>query len=276
MTQVNLTGKVAVITGAGSSIGMGRAIAEAYVRAGAGVVLLDVNRAGLEKSVQVVRETGGESKVLSILTDVGDPQAVCTAVEQTVETLGSLDILVNNAGVWLSEPFWEVSTSTWQKARAANFDGAFYMARAATRHMIDQGWGRIIGVTTSLDTMWSKGYASYGATKAGHESLVAIMAEDLEGTGVTANVLIPGTMTYGEMTARFIGVDFERHELREPEIMQAPALWLAGDDSADFTGRRIIAYRWNENLPLAERLEKASAPAAWSQLGPQFVPPGTD
>ena len=102
------------------------------------------------------------------------------------------------------------------------------------------------------------------------------MAADLEESGVTVNVLIPGAMTYGEMTARFIGIDFERHELREPEIMQAPALWLASDDSREFSGRRIIAYHWDEGLPLSERLEKASAPGAWSQLGAQFVPPGTD
>lgn len=270
-----LEGKVAVITGAGSSIGMGRAIAEAYARAGARVVLLDVNQDGLDKTAKVVGGAG-DSAVLSIVTDVGDPQAVTAAVDQIVATLGGVDILVNNAGVWLTEPFWEVSTQTWQKARAANLDGAFYLSRAVVGGMIHRGWGRIIGVTTSLDTMWSKGFASYGATKAGHESLVAIMAADLEESGVTVNVLIPGAMTYGEMTARFIGIDFERHELREPEIMQAPALWLASDDSREFSGRRIIAYHWDEGLPLSERLEKASAPGAWSQLGAQFVPPGTD
>ena len=109
-------------------------------------------------------------------------------------------------GGWIPEAFWEVSNETWQKARAANLDGAFYSARAAAQRMLEQGWGRIIGVTTSLDTMWSKDCASYGATKAGQESLVAIMAEDLKGTGVSANVLIPVTMTHGEMIAWFIGL----------------------------------------------------------------------
>lgn len=274
--RCNLEGKVALITGAGSSTGMGCAIAQAYVRVGASVVLIDVNGAGLDKTTQVVRETVDQAQILSIVADVGDPRAVTGAVERVVEALGGVDILVNNAGVWLPETFWEVSNEDWQRARAANLDGAFYLARAVVPRMLEQGWGRIIGVTTSLDTMWSKDCASYGATKAGHESLVAIMAADLQGSPVTANVLIPGTMTYGEMTARFIGINFERHELREPEIMQSPALWLASEDSDDFTGRRIIAYRWDENLPLAKRLREASAPAAWSQLGPQFVPPGTD
>ena len=76
------------------------------------------------------------------------------------------------------------------------------MARAAVIHMLDQGWGRIIGVTTSMDTMWRKGGAPYGPSKAGHEALVAIMAQELEGTGVTANVLVPGGATYTNMTYR--------------------------------------------------------------------------
>ena len=93
-----LEGKVAVITGAGSSIGMGRAIAEAYARAGARVVLLDVNQDGLDKTAKVVGGAG-DSAVLSIVTDVGDPQAVTAAVDQIFATLGGVDILVNNAGV---------------------------------------------------------------------------------------------------------------------------------------------------------------------------------
>ena len=67
---------------------------------------------------------------------------------------------------------------------AVNLSGNFYMARAAVGHMLDQGWGRIIGVTTSMDSMWREGMAPYGPSKAGHEALVAIMAQDLEGTGV--------------------------------------------------------------------------------------------
>jgi len=70
------------------------------------------------------------------------------------------------------------------------------MSRAVVGHMLNQGWGRIIGVTTSMDTMWRKHSTPYGPSKAGHEPLVAAMAQELEGTGVTANVLVPGGATF--------------------------------------------------------------------------------
>jgi NAD(P)-dependent dehydrogenase (short-subunit alcohol dehydrogenase family) len=101
---------------------------------------------------------------------------------------------------------------------------------------------------------------------------MAILSQELEGTGVTANVLVPGGATYTGMTEGLI----DREAMIQASVMEAPALWLASDDSADFTGRRIIAYNWNEDLPLEDRLEQASAPTAWPQLGRQAVIPGTD
>ena len=97
------------------------------------------------------------------------------------------------------------------------------------------------------------------------------MAQDLEGTGVTANVLVPGGGTHTNMTAANSARDLS--ELLEPEAMQAPAVWLASEDSSEVTGRRLIAYYWDESLPIEERLEKCSAPAAWPQLGLQAIHP---
>src|SRR6185436_12598501 len=109
-----------------------------------------------------------------------------------IDGLGGLHILINNAGTNPraagfappSRNFWDLPAAAWDRVVAVNFSGAFYMARAVAPHMLAQGWGRIIGVTTSLDTMYRKGVAPYGPSKAGHEALVAIMAQDLEGTGV--------------------------------------------------------------------------------------------
>ena len=155
---------------------------------------------------------------------------------------------------------------------AVNLSGAFYMARAAVGHMMAQRWGRIVGVTTSVDTMYRKGVAPYGPSKAAHEALLAIMAQELEGSGVTANVLVPGGPTNTNFFAGRSAA--EQAALIQPDVMQAPAVWLASDESADCNGRRIIAYHWDERLPLAERLAKASAPAAWPQLGKQAIVPG--
>ena len=281
MAERPLEGKVAIITGAGSPIGIGHAIALGLVSAGAKVALTDINQEWLEQSISEAREIGGDDCAISIISDVTDPQACQDAVDATIAQLGGLHILVNNAG---TNPraaglgttsganptnFWENSTEAWSHVVAVNLSGNFYMARAAVGHMLEQGWGRIIGVTTSMDTMWRKGGAPYGPSKAGHEALVSIMAQELEGTGVTANVLVPGGATYTNLT--YSGDSGLRDQLIQAEVMQKPVVWLASNDSGEFNGRRIIAYYWDDSLPLEERLEKCSAPAAWPQLGQQAI-----
>jgi NAD(P)-dependent dehydrogenase (short-subunit alcohol dehydrogenase family) len=281
MAEGILQGKVAMITGAGSPIGLGHAMAVGLVRAGAQVALLDINDAWLQQSTAAIRSLGGEACAVPMVTDITNPDAVQQAVNRTLEELGGLHILVNNAGInqrsagYTSSPannFWQLTPEAWNRVVAVNLSGAFFMARAVVPHMMAQGWGRIIGVTTSLDTMWRKGGTPYGPSKAGHEALVATMAQELEGTGVTANVLVPGGATYTNMTAS--NTAYDRDKLIKPEVMQAPVVWLASEASSACNGRRIIAYFWDESLPLAQRLEKASAPAAWPQLGRQAIFPG--
>jgi 3-oxoacyl-[acyl-carrier protein] reductase len=276
-----LEGKVAIITGAGSPIGIGHAITLGLARAGARVALTDINQEWLDQSVNEIREICGDDCAIGIVSDVTDPQACQDAVDTAIGQLGGLHILVNNAGTnprsagvgtangTTPANFWENSPEAWSHVVAVNLSGNFYMARAAVAHLLAQGWGRIIGVTTSMDTMWRKGGSPYGPSKAGHEALVAIMAQELEGTGVTANVLVPGGATYTNMTYR--GDPNLRDQLIQPEVMQEPVVWLASNESGKFTGRRIIAYNWDDGLPLEERLEKCSAPAAWPQLGRQAI-----
>ena len=281
MSERPLEGKVAIITGAGSPIGIGHAIALGLARDGARVALTDTNQEWLDQTVNEIREMCGDDRVIGIVSDVTDPQACQDAVDATMTQLGGLHILVNNAGTnpraaglgttsgATPTNFWENSPEAWSHVVAVNLSGNFYMARTAVVHMLDQGWGRIIGVTTSMDTMWRKGGAPYGPSKAGHEALVAIMAQELRGTGVTANVLVPGGATYTNLT--YSGDPNLRNQLIQPEVMQKPMVWLASDDSCEFNSRRIIAYNWDDSLPLAERLEKCSAPAAWPQLGQQAI-----
>ena len=277
MANRPLDGKVAIITGAGSPIGIGHAMTLGLVRAGAKVALIDINQEWLDLTINEVLEIGGDDCATAIVSDVTDAQSCQDAVDTTIARLGGLDILVNNAGINSrlggvgTNPanFWENSPEAWGRVVAVNLSGNFYMARAAVVHMLDQGWGRIIGVTTSMDTMWRRGGSPYGPSKAGHEALVAIMAQELEGTGVTANVLVPGGGTYTNMT--YSGDPNQKDQMIEPEVMQKPVVWLASDDSGEFNGQRIIGYYWDDSLPLAERLEKCSAPAAWPQLGRQGI-----
>ena len=112
----------------------------------------------------------------------------------------------------------------------------------------------------------------YGPSKAGHEALMATMAQELEGTGVTANVLVPGGMANTNLLAPG---GPSRDAMIQPVVMQAPVVWLASEASNGTNGRRFIAYDWDEALPLEERIAHASAPCAWPQLGLQSRrPPG--
>jgi NAD(P)-dependent dehydrogenase (short-subunit alcohol dehydrogenase family) len=276
MTE-SLAGKVAIVTGAGSPIGLGRAMTVALVRAGARVAMLDVNEDWLEQTANDVREIGGDDSVLTVVSDVSKFNQAQEAVDRILAEFGGLHILVNNAGITVPEMFggpgnlnnfWKVSSEDWDRVVAVNLSGPFYMSKVAVGHMLKQGWGRIIGVTTSIDTMYRAGNSPYGPSKAGHEALIAMIAEEVEGTGVTSNVLVPG----GTADTNMIPVEAEKYRKAmvrpvPPEIMQAPVVWLASEASHRINGRRFIAYYWDENLPLEERLEKAGAPAAWPQLG---------
>ena len=145
------------------------------------------------------------------------------------------------------------------------------MASAVVPHMVDQGWGRIINVTTSLDTMFLPGCGAYGPSKASLEANTRIMANDLGGTGVTANVLIPGGPANTRMITKATGIP--REDLIQPEVMQAPSAWLCTDEANDTSGMRFIAALWDENQPLAKRLEQAGAPTAWAQIPSKAIRP---
>ena len=280
MQNKPLEGKIALVTGAGSPIGFGRHMTLALVRAGARVAMLDINEEWLETTSSDMREVGGDDSVFTMVSDVSEPEAAEVAVSRTISELGGLHILVNNAGISAGNPgpsqinFWDITPETWNKVLSVNLSGPFYMARAAVRAMLDQKWGRIIGVTTSVDTMYREGMCPYGPSKAGHEAFIALMSRELEGSGVTANVLVPG----GASDTNIIPPDapYDRAALIRPDVMQDPVVWLASEASSGINGRRFIARNWDESLPIEERLEKAGAPAAWPQLGRQSVAPGRE
>jgi 3-oxoacyl-[acyl-carrier protein] reductase len=281
MAEGMLRGKVAIVTGAGSPTGLGHAITLGLIRAGARVAMVDVNQDWLNERLAEVREIGGPECAVGLATDVSDSAAVDRAVQKTIAGLGGLHILVNNAGVHhsgasgsrgLDSDFGKITPELWSRIIAVNLTGPFLLARAVVGHLREQKWGRIIGVTTSMDTMYRKGGAPYGPSKAGHEALVATIAQELEGSGVTANVMVPGGVANTNMIPA--SAPFDRAKLIQPEVMQDPVVWLASSASDGFNGRRIIAARWDERLPIEERLARASAPAAWPQLGAQAVVPG--
>ena len=281
MQERPLDGKIAIVTGAASPMGLGRAMTDALVRAGARVSMMDINPDWLGQSANDLREIAGDDCVMTQVVDVSSPQDAEEAVSRTIAEMGGLHILVNNAGIAprnmllggdARNNFWEVSAEEWDKVMTVNAGGPFYMCRAVVPHFLAQGWGRIIGVTTSMNTMYNPGGTPYGPSKAAHEAMIAMASRELEGTGVTVNALVPGGMS----NTNLIPDDavHSRQGMIQPDVMRAPVVWLASEASDGINGQRFIGYYWDESLPLEERIERAGAPAAWPQLGAQAVRPG--
>ncbi len=273
MADGELSGTVVLITG--GARGLGRAMAVALAREGAQLALVDLDGEELQAAAREIEEIAGRESVVPLGADVADPDSATTAVHYAAENFGRLDVLVNNAAVgpdqitgnfYAGAPkFWELNPYVFLRMMEVNAAGPQLMAATAAPYMIRQGWGRIVNVTTALDAMYASGMGGYGPSKAALEAHTAAMANDLAGTGVTANVLIPGGPANTRMIPDSTGIP--RQALIQPEAMQAPVVWLASRESDGHTGKRFIAAKWHEGL------EACSGPCAWPQLGKQAILP---
>ena len=275
-----LSGKVAIVTGGGG--GMGSAMSLGLVGEGADVLAVDVRAEPLAALAETARAHNGPGRLDTMAADITDPAACAALVGRAWEALGGLHLVVNNAGIgmqtiretYMNDPvaFWEADIERWQRMMDVNFKAPFMIAKFAAPHLVAQGWGRIVNVTTSLDTMHRKAYTPYGQSKAALEAATSTWAKDLDGTGVTANVLVPG----GPTNTGFIPANapFDRDSLVQPEVMVAPLLWLASEDSDGVTDCRFVGNDWDLALPPADAAEAARAPAAWPGAGTVAAWPG--
>ena len=266
--------RVALITGGGR--GLARVMALALLGAGHRVVLSSTDRASLEA---LVAESGaGADRVALLVEDLAVAGGAERLAEAAPGVFGHIDILVNNAGMSISAVrtdvmqrpyrFWEAERGIIERFFAVNAVQALILAARLAPAMIERGWGRIVCNTTSLDTMLKQ--ALYGGSKAALEAETAVMARDLAGTGVTANILVPGGGTGTRMTDV---LGFPRDVLIHESVMAAPIVFLASDDSNDFTARRILANRWPAGRTVRDAATIASDPIAWTGVGTQGVQP---
>ncbi|MEE8289993.1 MAG: SDR family oxidoreductase [Candidatus Tectomicrobia bacterium] len=280
MAEQILEGRVVIMTGAGR--GLGRAMTLGLVRSGARVTMVDVDEDVLAEAAEMAEQAGGPGCVQPLKADVTRDSDTRMVVENTRERYGRVDILVNNAAIgpqvteakFMSDPMksWEVNPEVWQWTLSVNALGPFQMIRSAVPHLVGQGWGRVINITTSLNTMYQPGCSPYGPSKAALEAYTALLSTELEGTGVTANVLIPG----GPANTRMIpehGFFTQRDGLIQPEQMVPPLLWLCSEAANGVNGRRFRAALWDLNMPTEAASEQAGAPVAWTQLGSQSIRP---
>jgi NAD(P)-dependent dehydrogenase (short-subunit alcohol dehydrogenase family) len=265
--------RVALVTGA--SGGLGGEMAHALLGAGFRVILTGTNEAALRATMR----DEAKERWRCIAADLSRSGAAETLARDAAAAFGRIDILINNAGINSSaiatetpgQPirFWAIKDDMFRRFYQINTLSAVSLAAYLVPAMIERGWGRIVNVTTSLRTMLR--YPAYGGSKAGLEAETACMAADLAGTGVTANVLLPGGPTATKMTATF---GLPASEMLRPDIVIGPILYLASNASDGVSGKRFLAALWNRTLPDAEAATIAGAPAAWEALATEPIKPG--
>jgi len=271
MMEGTLSGKMAIVTGAGR--GLGRSMALGLARAGANVVVTAArNRREIDLVAEEAAKIPRAGSVRQILADVASEEDCQRVVSETVREFGGVHILVNNAGRgmrFVSEKFfdtptkfWETDSAVWRMIIDTNVNGPFLMARSAVPHMMKQRWGRIVNISMNHETMRRAGFSPYGPSKAALESETIIWAQDLAGTGVTVNALLPGGATDTGMVPDDIA-PYLRQQLLHPDIMIPPLLWLVSEAASEVTASRFVANQWDAKLPLEQAAEKSSAKAGW-------------
>ena len=273
------TQRAAIVTGAAG--GIGRALVKGLLGAGIRVAAVDRTRDGLNTVTAAAREQGRDANLLTVEADLSRDGAISDIVQQARGRFGAIDILVNNAGIgqatlrpgnW-QQPlrFWDITADQWRQFVAVHTTAPLLLAQAVVPEMTQRKWGRIVNVTTSLGTMIRSGSPTSGPSKAALEAFSAIMSKDLDGSGVTVNVLVPGGVTNTPMVPMESG--FDRQDMIQPEVMAPPLVWLVSDAAGGVSGRRFLAVHWDPDAPPAQAAEKAGAPVAWTSIATMPIEP---
>ena len=278
--NMELEGKVAVVTGAAG--GFGQEIVRGLLGAGAKVAALDVDETRLEALAAGLAEARDAGRLITARTDISRYDECEAAVEQARASLGGLHILVNNGALGMGViridhmtelvEIDEITPETWDRFVAVNLSGGWYMTRAAIGGLLDQGWGRIVNVTTSFFTMLRGKFHPYGPVKAGFEAMSAGHAKEFEGRGVTVNVVVPGGPSDTPMVPMEAG--FDRSAMIPPSAMVPPILWLCSEAGGAHTGHRYVAAQWDAAADPVAAAQGCRAPIAWPDLAQSPVWPG--
>lgn len=234
-TVFSLEDKVVLITGA--TRGLGWAMANAMVEAGARIVLCGRDRDMLADRVASLRANGGTAR--SIAFDVTDRAATEAAVQNAVETEGALDILVNNAAVQHRQPLVELADADWDRVIETNLTSCFVLARAAARHMLARSQGRIINTASIMGPLARPTVSAYVAAKGGLAALTRALAVELGPKGITCNAIAPG----------FFITDMNKTLVANP-------------DFTAFVEARVPLGRWGEPNEIAGAAVFLASPAA--------------
>ncbi len=238
MNQIDLNGRVAIVTGGAQGIGL--ATARRMLASGATVQLWDIDAAMLEQAQAALGEAGRVSVVLVELTD---DAAVSAATAAAVAALGRIDILVNNAGITGGNgPTWELAPEVWRRVIEVNLVAPFLVCRAVVPQMISQGYGRIVNLASVAGKEGNPNASHYSASKAGLISLTKSLGKELATKGVLVNAVAPAaarTAIFDSMTPQHIDFMLSKIPMgRFLQVDEAAAMicWLASQDCAFSTG----------------------------------------
>jgi 3-oxoacyl-[acyl-carrier protein] reductase len=271
--------RVAIVTG--GLRGLGRAMALGLAREGHNVVAVG----HIDADVAEVEATAADLKgrVLPLVADLRRPGECDRVVAMAGSRFGGVHILVNNAGLTFTtidparfrraEPqkFWQLPDDIVRAVIETNYIAADQMARRVAPRMVEQGWGRIVNVTTKLDTMNRPHTSPYGASKAALEMATEVWAKEVEGTGLTINIVNPGAGANTPGMAdemRRMSREGRAPRLVEPEEMVPPLLYVVSHESDTLNGWRFDANLWDPSLPTADAARRAGRPAGF-EMHPQ-------
>ena len=241
-----LSGKRAIVTGAGS--GIGRATTQLFAKEGASVLAVDLNATGLNETCAGL-ETDIEGSVETMTADVGNESQVASFVERCVTNLGGIDVIYANAGIsGGAVPLFEQTPEQWQEILRINLIGPFLAVKHAGKHMASQGSGSIICTASVAGIRANAGGSPYSASKAGVISLVQTVSNQLSGTGVRINAICPGLIETGMTKPIFDGARSRGNEDRigqlnptkrygVPQEIANMALFLASDEASYVNGQ---------------------------------------
>jgi NAD(P)-dependent dehydrogenase (short-subunit alcohol dehydrogenase family) len=238
----DLTDRVAIVTG--GTRGIGRAIAEGLVGAGARVAVASRKADACTETEEHLRAMGGDAFALPV--HMGDIDAVNALVDTTVERYGRLDIVVNNAANALTLPIGQFTVDAWEKSLSVNLRGPVFLVERALPHLERSGNAAILNVISAGAFLFSPRTAMYAAGKAGLLAITRAQAADLASRGIRSNALAPGTVDTDmvranapEQVASMANASF-MHRAADPDEMVGPALFLVSDASSFMTGQVII------------------------------------
>ena len=278
--NTDLEGKVAIVTGAAG--GFGQELVRGLLGAGAKVAALDVDAKRLDALAAGLAEAREAGRLITTRTDISRYDECEAAVEHARASLGGLHILLNNGALGMGViridhmtklvEIDEITPETWDRFVAVNLSGGWYMTRAAIGGLLEQGWGRIVNVTTSFFTMLRGKFHPYGPVKAGFEAMSAGHAKEFEDRGVTVNVVVPGGPSDTPMVPMEAG--FDRSAMVQPSAMVPPILWLCSEAGGAHTGHRYVAAQWDAAADPVAAAQGCRAPIGWPDLAQSPVWPG--